>query len=120
MVNVVRSAMPVIDAGQRDRQQQEERDRVLAEEVVALHGERGERAQDRARAIVATVAAMSEFVTARMIERVVGRLDEPVQREARRRPGLDAARVERVDRQDDDRQVEERQDAVRGEAQQRS
>ena len=87
------------DARQGDRQDQEERDGLLPEERVALDG--------RARASVPEhegdrrsprVATISEFTIAWMTRRVGGRLAEPVEREPGRRPGLDPARVEGVDR----------------------
>ena len=63
---------------------------------------------------------MNELMTAWTMRRVARRLREPVEREPGRRPGLDPARVEGVDRQDDQREVEEREDDRRREPQERS
>ena len=45
------SAMPVTMPGQRDRQDQEERDRLAPEEPEAVDGERGQRAQEQRDAV---------------------------------------------------------------------
>ena len=64
---------------------------------------------------VANVAASSELTALTTLR--FSRLLEPVEREARGRPGLDAAGVEGVDDHDEQRRVEERQDPAVAEPQ---
>ena len=97
--------MPVTTPGKRDWQDQQERDRLAAEERVALTSA----AMPRTSAIaVAIVATMNEL---RIAVRIAGLFSaSPNQWKVKPLGGrLDAAGVERVDRQDDQRDVEERQ-----------
>ncbi len=102
-------------ARKRDGEDQEERDRLPAEEVVALDGDRGERAEDECerRRRRGDDERVDHGLTDRGVRR---RLTEPAECDPRGRPRLDAAGVERVDGQDHERQVEEHQHAAGGKA----
>ena len=87
--NVVFSAMPGDDARQGDRQDDQERDRLAAEEPEAMDGEGDQRAEDERDRVVAPMAAWSEARSALRIpsslnaltyqssvSSVIGQLDE--------------------------------------------
>ena len=99
---------PGDDPGQRDRQHEQERDRVAAEEAEAVHAERRRRAEHE----------RDQRRERRRLEReperllhvaVVDRRREPLRRQPGDRPALHVRRVERVQADDDDRDVEERE-----------
>jgi len=106
-------------AGERDRQDEEERDGVLPEEVVPLHRERGERAKHQRNQRCG--GGGNEGVEQRRADRRIRRrLTEPVQRKASRRPSGELALVEGVDGEDDQRQIDEDEHQRGCGAQQRS
>ena len=94
------------DAGQRDGQHDQEADGLPPEEAVPLHGEGAEGAEDqRDEGRQCRGAQAREQGVARAL--VLGRLAPPVQREALGRPRERPRRVERQDRHDHERRVQE-------------
>src|ERR1051325_9877077 len=107
------------DPGQREGQDHEQRDRVATEEVKARDGERGQRPEHERQ------GRRPERRTHREPERlahalVVARDREPLRRIAVNRPALRDALVERVERDQDQRQGDERERQGGAEPQERA
>ena len=96
------------DPGQRDRQDHHERDELAAEEREAVDGERRSRPEQHRRAHRDQRHADGEPQRVPHLLRVP-RDAEPVRRKARDRPALHVRLVERVDHDDRERHVEERE-----------
>ncbi len=96
------------DAGQRDRQHYEERDRLATEEAMPRHGQRGEGAEqerDRGRRHSRLQGEYEGVAEGGVVERRA----EPMRRQPRRWPLEDVRGVERIERDHRKRDVDERQ-----------
>ena len=86
------------DPGQRDRQDEQERDRLAAEEAEAVDRERGQPCPSTSAIAVASSAAFSESQSAcRIVLVVPGDRGTTCVVKLGDRPALDVRRVERVD-----------------------
>src|SRR5205807_8708180 len=100
------------DARQRDRQDEQERDGVSAEEAKAAHRCRRSRPEDERERRREPAGFQRELQRVPGLGVVPGRA-EPLRAEARNRPALDVGGVEGVDADEDERNPEEENDERR-------